>query len=201
MSQQLAKHQNLYASTVAFPLPSFPGRTQEIVLQQLLRTRLEPFVDDWFERGETVAQDILGPNISDKQGDELQQLWEWAPIGASEEGHRQKWGADYTLAEIQSGIEKVVTGLRRTLQVPQEDSDEEEDDEEEEEEEEVEDDNNDESEVEDVEMTEVVEKTNIANSGRSSAVTATATSKPLALDSIFRFMMTGAIPPGTHTTG
>ena len=52
------------------------------------------------------------------------ELWQWAPDAAMTEGFfKQKWGADYTLAEIESGVDKVVTGLRRELVVPEDDED------------------------------------------------------------------------------
>ena len=136
VSKQLSQYQNLYGSAVAFPLPQFPGRTQEILLQQLLRTRLEPGVEEWMEQGQTVAQDVLQPDHLGKPDVDLQEVWEWAPGAANAQARRQHWGADYSRAEVESGIEKVISGLKRKLQVPEEgeSSEEDEDDEEDEEE-------------------------------------------------------------------
>ena len=44
--------------------------------------------------------------------DEITELWEWAGVAANEEARKHEWGGDYTLAEIEGGIENVVTGLR-----------------------------------------------------------------------------------------
>ena len=57
--------------------------------------------------------------------DEVRELWEWAGITANEEARKHEWGGDYTLAEMEAGIENVVTGLK------DEDSDDEEEEEEE----------------------------------------------------------------------
>ena len=193
LSKQLSQYHDLYASTVAFPLPTFPGRTQDVVLQQLLRTRLEPAVDDWIEHGQTVAQEILYPDPSGGPTKELPQLWEWAPIAASEEAQKQKWGADYTLAEIESGIENVVTGLKRILTIPEEaDSDEAEDDDEEDEDDE---DDGEEDENEDVEMAGLGVNVKSVDTGPQITDTAGQHNPPMILDNIFRYMMQGAVPP------
>ena len=47
-----------------------------------------------------------------KGRDEIRELWEWAGITANEEARKHEWGGDYTLAEMEAGIENVVTGLK-----------------------------------------------------------------------------------------
>ena len=44
--------------------------------------------------------------------DEMTELWEWAGLTANEEARKHDWGGDYTVEEIEGGIENVVTGLR-----------------------------------------------------------------------------------------
>ena len=110
---------------VVYPLPQFPGRTQEHILQQLLRTKLEPEVDDWVERGQEITQKSPTESSYRLSNNDLDELWEWAPQDATKEGMKQKWGADYTLAEIQMGVDKVKTGLERELKVPEDDDNEE----------------------------------------------------------------------------
>ena len=56
---------------------------------------------------------------------DLAELWEWAPVEANQEARRRNWGGNYTLEERETGVENVVTGLRREL----EDDDEEEEEE------------------------------------------------------------------------
>lgn len=71
------------------------------------------------------------------RSEELRELWEWAaPTSAGIVGPMlEEDGAfedDFTIAEREAGVEKVVTGLRRRLDDEDEDEDEEEDEEEEE---------------------------------------------------------------------
>lgn len=164
-----------------------------MVLQQLLRTRLEPAVDDWIEHGQTVAQEVLNTDLSGGLDKELQRLWEWAPTAATEQAQKQKWGADYTLAEIESGIENVVTGLKRTLTIPEEaDSDESEDGDEDEEDDE---DDGEEVENEDVEMAGLGVNVKSVDARRQTTDTAGPQDPPMPLDNIFRYMMQGTVPP------
>ena len=47
-----------------------------------------------------------------REGDEVIEMWEWAGMAANEQARKHEWGGDYTLEEIEGGIENVVTGLR-----------------------------------------------------------------------------------------
>lgn len=165
-----------------------------MVLQQLLRTRLEPAVDDWIEHGQSVAQEVLNTDLSGGPNKELQQLWEWAPTAASEQAQKQKWGADYTLAEIESGIESVVTGLKRTLTIPEEADSDEAEDEDEEDEDDDDDDDGDGDENEDVEMAGLGVNVKSLDSGHQTTDMAETQIPPMPLDNIFRYMMQGAVP-------
>lgn len=137
VSEHLTDQQDLFGSLIAYPGPDYPSRTQGPALEQLLRTKLDPRVEDWVSRGRTVGQKsqsqaqalVGGQELS--EGD-LTELWEWAPVEANQEARGRNWGGNFTLEEKEAGIENVVTGLRREL----EDDDESEEEEEEEEEEE-----------------------------------------------------------------
>ncbi|KAI5272624.1 hypothetical protein E4T47_04138 [Aureobasidium subglaciale] len=142
----LINAQPLLAGAHVYPLPSYPGRTQEDLLTQLLRKKLQPQVEDWIANGvrhaAIVNQDpaqtngtssnVLEPGPSPQQTmttAQLADLWNWA----GPEGNRvaRDMGSDafddvFTLEEHESGIENVVTGLRRKLW----DSDDEDEDEE-----------------------------------------------------------------------
>ncbi|OKL56478.1 Mediator of RNA polymerase II transcription subunit 8 [Talaromyces atroroseus] len=128
---QLSEHQELLSSLVAYPAPSFPGTTQQGVLEQLLRTKLDPRVEDWVTRGRIAGTESLDASNGLGEAD-LAELWAWAPIEANQEARRRNWGGNYTLEEKELGIQNVVTGLTR--QLPDDDEDEESDEEEEEEE-------------------------------------------------------------------
>jgi len=120
-------------SAHAYPLPSFPGRTQEDLLGQLLRKKLQPPVEDWIEEGARLGahipsglsnghSDLVNGNGTTNgvhtslSGKELEDLWNWAgPEGnriAREIGD-EAFNDVFTLAEQEEGIEDVVTGLRR----------------------------------------------------------------------------------------
>ena len=137
INTSLSEHQDLLASTIAFPSMQFPGRHQADVVQMLLRTKLEPDVEEWVEQGQKHAKDV-NTSTTILRDHDREELWQWAPSAANDEARKQKWGADYTLAEVQAGVEKVITGLKRELIEPPLDDemeDEDEDDFEEEEEE------------------------------------------------------------------
>ncbi|KAJ5788464.1 hypothetical protein N7457_003454 [Penicillium paradoxum] len=123
VSEQLSDQRDLLSTLVAYPGPEYPGRTQASTLEQLLRTKLDPRVEDWVARGRTAgtesaaaptyrADDAYKP-LSEAQ---LAQLWEWAPLEANQEARRRNWGGNYTLEEREAGIENVVTGLKRQLE-------------------------------------------------------------------------------------
>lgn len=111
VSAHLTTHAPLLSSLVAYPLPLYPGREQEPVLNQLLRKKLEPHVEDWVEEGRLAGEEVA--NWDGGRGRaEITGLWEWAGIAANEQARKHEWGGDYTVEEIEGGIENVVTGLR-----------------------------------------------------------------------------------------
>ncbi|KAJ5308944.1 hypothetical protein PENANT_c020G05885 [Penicillium antarcticum] len=131
VSEQLSEQRDLFTSLVAYPSPEYPGRTQAPTLEQLLRTKLDPRVEDWVARGRAAGSDngpsqstIPSPSrlVEAESADhklseaELAQLWEWAPLEANQEARRRNWGGNYTLEEREMGIENVVTGLKRQLE-------------------------------------------------------------------------------------
>ncbi|KAI5306231.1 mediator of RNA polymerase II transcription subunit 8 [Ascosphaera atra] len=143
ISQHLSDNSALLSSLVAYPTPDFPGRTEAGVLSQLMRTKLEPYAEDWVAKGRALGGGtgaVTNHTVEggDKgagglSGEELTELWHWAPIQANMMARERNWGGDYTREEKEMGLENVVTGLRRPLN---DDSDEEEDEEDDEDEEE-----------------------------------------------------------------
>lgn len=81
----------------------------------------------------TTATGSQQPKLTES---ELDELWTWAPVEANREARRRNWGGNYTLEEVEGGLENVVTGLRRVLEVDYVDEGEEGEEEEEEGEEE-----------------------------------------------------------------
>lgn len=124
ISNQLSEHHKLLSSLSVYPLPQFPGPSQSHILESLLRSKLEPDVEEWVETGEALA-----PHKAEKSGEfgqsELYELWVWAPKAAKTMNWQQCWGGDYTLAERLQGLkddgqgwDTIVTGLDRELEDP-----------------------------------------------------------------------------------
>jgi mediator of RNA polymerase II transcription subunit 8, fungi type len=127
LATHLSIHDEIFARLAVYPLPEFPGRTQEGLLGQLLRKKLEPSVEDWLQEGiatgkEVIPQPGIHPPIT---ANDLEELWEWAQGAAIEEVAKQSrvFGGNYTLEERAMGIENVVTGLKRRLPDTLNDSD------------------------------------------------------------------------------
>ena len=116
ISSQLADA-DIFRSTVAFPTPAFPGSQKETILQTLLRTKLEPNIEEWVKEGENFTAQQRKQGLSDE---DRNSLWQWAPGAANGAARKQTWGGDKTRAEQQSG-QTIVTGLRRQLVEPPED--------------------------------------------------------------------------------
>jgi mediator of RNA polymerase II transcription subunit 8 len=178
ISSQLAEHHELLSSLVAYPGPSFPGRTQSGILEQLLRTKLDPRVEDWVTRGRSAGATTLKEQNGLSE-EELAELWAWAPIEANQEARSRNWGGNFTLEERAMGIQNVVTGLKRQL----EDEESEEEDEEEDEE--------DADEMEIVESQGNLEGAGVEDGQR---IPSKSLEPALPLEEIFRFISTGANP-------
>lgn len=183
VSEHLSENQALLGSLVAYPGPSYPGRTQSNTLEQLLRTKLDPRVEDWVARGRKAGDSALheAGGLSEAQ---LAELWRWAPVEANQEARKRNWGGNFTLEEKSLGVQNVVTGLRMQLE-----EEEGEEGREEEEEEEVDD-----------EMEVVgVRRRSGAGSGLEFDIAAATHQRPtgpvVPLNETLRYMTTGA-PPG-----
>jgi mediator of RNA polymerase II transcription subunit 8 len=127
MSDHLAKHADLFQRVAVHPSSNFPGRTQEGLLPQLLRKKLEIPVVDWVNDGRTIQ--AMNEADREKEGEEL---WTWARGFIGERVAKyamEEAGSNYTAEEREMGIENVRTGLRRKLE--DEESEEEDDDEDE----------------------------------------------------------------------
>ena len=105
------KAKRILGHLAVFPLPEFPGRTQEGLLGQLLRKKLEPGVEDLVAEGREYGkaeQEVVS-------ADEQDELCAFAIHFLSAEAVRRRWGSNFTLEEHERGIENVFTGLQRKL--------------------------------------------------------------------------------------
>jgi len=185
VAKQLTDNQRLLSSLVAYPLPQYPS-AQGHLLEHLLRTKLEPEVEEWVERGLEIAPKPSERSYSGLSQHDRDELWQWAPIAANDEIRRQNWGGDYTMAEKQAGVENVVTGLERELVEPP-DPDEHDDGEGVEESEEGDDDEED--------VVQIRRKPNAP--GLEFDLSTKKRSTPqMPIENLFRFMVTGNTAPG-----
>ncbi len=185
VAAQLADNQQLLSSLVAYPLPKYPS-AQAHLLEHLLRTKLEPEVEEWVEKGHEIAQKTSHGSHTRITESDRDKLWHWAPVAANEEIRKQNWGGDYTMAEKHSGTENIPTGLKRELQEPPDP--EEQDDGEEGAEESAEDDD-------EQDIVEIRRKPN-APGLELDLTTTKRSAAQMPIENIFRFMVTGNTAPG-----
>lgn len=133
LSNTLSANDELLSRLVVFPLPEFPTRKNDGLLEQLLRKKLAPVVEDWIQGGLDTAtgMETLNDDSNPTSRQDLEELWDWAPNAFRESflPYTQVLGGNYTLEERVVGIENVVTGLVRELPDNQEEAEEESDDE------------------------------------------------------------------------
>ncbi|KAG9239898.1 mediator of RNA polymerase II transcription complex subunit 8-domain-containing protein [Calycina marina] len=126
LANYLEKYSELFSSTVAFPLPEYPGRIQLDLLQHILRKRLDPATESWVEQG-LAANASLGVKVT-----ELEELWEWAKAWLDDRFQtfiQDEYDNPYTAEEEELGWENVRTGLQPEHQDEDEDEDHSEDEE------------------------------------------------------------------------
>ncbi|KFY76554.1 hypothetical protein V499_03845 [Pseudogymnoascus sp. VKM F-103] len=75
ITDHLSKHSDLFAQTVVYPSTNFPGRTQEGLVGQLLRKKLEPSAESWVEEGRALGKT---ENVGGGQDEDLDELWSFA---------------------------------------------------------------------------------------------------------------------------
>ncbi|KAL3425908.1 RNA polymerase ii mediator complex component [Phlyctema vagabunda] len=116
LTDHLATHSNLLEQTVAYPSTNYPGRTQEDILVQLVRKRVEPPVEEWMTEGRAAQGETT---TSEEELSKWAGRWIGERIAkyAMEEG-----GDDYTAEEREMGTENVNTGLRRTFEEDEDES-------------------------------------------------------------------------------
>ncbi|KJZ77522.1 hypothetical protein HIM_03246 [Hirsutella minnesotensis 3608] len=121
----LSENSELFARMAIHPSTNYPGRTQENILTQLLRKKLEPDVEELVIDGRETARLATPEGIAELQDiwDELRQ-WTQRRIA---EYVRDEADDVYTKEERAMGTENVRTGLRRGLEESDDEEDEEDD--------------------------------------------------------------------------
>ncbi|VUC22841.1 unnamed protein product [Clonostachys rosea] len=110
----ITENSELFSQMALHPSTNFPGRTQEHVLMMLLRSKLEPQMEERVSQGLETAHRATPEGIA-----VLQEVWDecrrWTQQRIAEYVSEE---ADdvYTKEERDSGVENVRTGLRRELE-------------------------------------------------------------------------------------
>ncbi|KAF2453881.1 mediator complex, subunit Med8 [Lineolata rhizophorae] len=92
LTQTLQAHSTFLSSAHVYPDAStYPGRAQENLLNQLLRKRNDPAVEEWVAQGKELGEKLLEGSAEAADGqtelleqDDLAELWEWAGPAANE---------------------------------------------------------------------------------------------------------------------
>ena len=176
--ETMNEHRTFLTVAHSNPLPSFPGHTQENVLGQLMRKKLDPKSEDWIaayskpmtkdikQNGVYTADEVHNSRLSES---DFKDLWKWAGLTSTNTAKQmmddEVFEDDYTIAEREGGIENIVTGLKRKLD---EDSDEE---------------------MEDVDKVEDSVPTRPSEPGIDTSL------PPMRLETLLQFTSTGTLPP------
>ena len=181
--ESFSTHAQFLKEAHALPLTNFPGPSQEGMLGQLLRKKLDPSVEDWIRENTTKTQ--AGPEVNGGEShdgglrnEELRDLWSSAAAISNgivrpmyeEDG---PFSDDYTIAEREAGVENVVTGLKRNLDRESEDDEDDYDD------------------FEEDQMEHVMPNVEAANKPEEGIDPSL---PPMPLDSVLRFITTGTVP-------
>lgn len=124
--EHLSRNTDALNRTVVYPSTNYPGRTQEGLLGQLLRKKLEPQVESWVDEGRAIQE-----SAQDSKEEDVEELWAWAKewIGQRVATYiLEEAGDNYTVEEREMGIENVNVGLRRKIDEEESEEDDEDED-------------------------------------------------------------------------
>ncbi|KAF3939749.1 hypothetical protein ABW19_dt0208919 [Dactylella cylindrospora] len=139
LSHSINQHSSALSTTVAYPLPTFPARTQENLLNLLLRKKLAPEVEEWFLAGrdkgaaitaasqskededgsesenESEGSESDDDDMEDDDGEGKKRNKHWALKAVIKEQRSRDWEADFTKEEVEKvggDVTKIETGLQ-----------------------------------------------------------------------------------------
>ncbi|KAF2857734.1 hypothetical protein K470DRAFT_222752 [Piedraia hortae CBS 480.64] len=115
----MEQYRPFFTAAHAYPLPTFPGHEKEAVLGMVMRKKLEPRVEEWVDtygrlRGEEGGDGTEGAGLP--MG-EARELWSWAGGKVRELATEfaDALEENFTIKEMEDGVENVRTGIRRNL--------------------------------------------------------------------------------------
>lgn len=122
--ESINENSDLLNRLAVHPSPNFPGRTQENVLGQLLRKKLEPDVEELVAQARETAAAATPEGLA-----HMHEVWsdarQWVQQRIAQYVAEEA-GDVYTKEEREMGVENVRTGLRRDLEEEDDEDDEDE---------------------------------------------------------------------------
>lgn len=120
LASALSGQRQLFTSLHVYPLPVFPGHTQEGLLQQLVRKKLDVKAEDWIEESVGISKEQQSNGEAGAlSGEDMKELWSSAGDIQRDIFKRLSedpgWDDVYTIREREEGVQNVVTGLKRDL--------------------------------------------------------------------------------------
>ena len=92
LSKFLQNNSSTLSSTAIYPLPAFPGREHEPLLNQLLSKKLTSDVAEWVDEGREIGEEAALGDEREKEG--WGELWKWAALEYNQLGREHEWGVD-----------------------------------------------------------------------------------------------------------
>ncbi|CAK1354102.1 unnamed protein product [Cercospora beticola] len=124
LASALSAQRQLFTSLHLHPLPNFPAHTQQGLLEQLVRKKLDPRAETWIEESVNVGKEqsngvAAGQESGTLTEAEMQDLWSSA-MDIHQEVlapwmEQDLFSDDFTVLERENGVKNVVTGLKRDL--------------------------------------------------------------------------------------
>lgn len=118
LADVLNSQRQLFSALHAHPMPNYPGLTEELRLQGMLRKKLDPRAEAWIDEAlkskKAMSEDEVVNLLS---ADEMEKIWESAkPVSREIMApmlEEEVFDDDYTIEERVKGVENIVTGVKR----------------------------------------------------------------------------------------
>lgn len=128
LADVLNSQRQLFSALHAHPMPNYPGLTEELRLQGMLRKKLDPRAEAWIDEA-LKSKKAMGEDDGNLlSADQMEKIWESAkPVSREIMApmlEDEVFDDDYTIEERAKGVENIVTGVKRIDEGQDEDGDE-----------------------------------------------------------------------------
>lgn len=128
LADVLNSQRELFSALHAHPMPNYPGLTEELRLQGMLRKKLDPRAEAWIDEALKSKKAVgEGDNGDLLPADQMEKIWESAkPVSREIMApmlEDEVFDDDYTIEERAKGVENIVTGVKRVDEGEDDDED------------------------------------------------------------------------------